>query len=227
MAWPRLQISNPMMTIIDKPKLDPKGEEILERLTSRGWNVSWATDPDLAGYAASDMDEQRIVFRDQPSSGDCETILHELLHFDLFDKGYPFIKSKSSTYQSGVYILNDVFQHIIMKPEIERAGFSIMTLEVPATLKLIGRLANNPPMNEPFWAALYMRGHFLHVEGSKLALLEKHIRENHNSITMDKIIKAISQLPRENFSAEKYARCQNEVLKTLGLGGEVVIYKKK
>lgn len=208
--------------------MNPESELILEKLKTHGWNISWGVDADLGGYAATNMDEQWIRFRNEASLEDKETIHHELLHCDLYDKGYPVLKPANGWSKEGIWMLNDVFQHIMIKPEIEHAGFSIGTKEIPATLKSIGSLASGTPVfNEPYWAALYIRGHFLEIEDSKLAPLEKYIQENHTGITMDKIMKAIGKLPEHGCSVEKYTKCLNEVVSTLGLDNEVVVKKRQ
>lgn len=216
-----------MVTITKEPILNPESKKILEKLRSHGWNISWAVNTDLGGSAASDIKEQRVYFRDEASSQNQEPIFHELSHFDLYDKEYPMIRAREAWNGGAIYMLNDVFQHLAMKPQVEGAGFSFATTEAPAALRLINSLNNGTPTyNEPYWSALYIRGHFLEIESSKMALLEKYIRSTHTSSTFDKVEKAISELPIEGCSIEQYEASLGMVLSTLGQNNAVIFDRK-
>ena len=227
-----------MMISINEPTLSPEGRHILERLTSHGWKVSWYIDPILGGHAGCDIDNQKIIFRSVELSNDPAVVLHELLHFDLYDKGYPFVRANTATtnqaVQFGVTILNDVCHHIMMKQEFERAGFYFGTQEVPSTVKQIDELVKtNPTLNpvflgggEIFSAALYMRAKFLTINKAKIELLARYISKNNKHLTLNKISEAINMLPEPGCSVDEYNERLNKLLSILGLDNFITISRK-
>ena len=214
--------------LINTLNLSPESEQILNRLKSRGWKIICYIESALQGNASSNFEEQKISFRDQRFSKDSGIVFHELLHFDLYDKGYPTITSKfGNTYS--IFMLNDVFQHIIMNPEIVKTGSSIKEHEEPATLKLITDLVCPHPKltedEELFSAILYIRAHFLEIEEAMVAPLKEHIQKNNKRLKMSQILEAINRFPKPDCSINEYTECLNNVLFALDLKNEVIVKK--
>jgi hypothetical protein len=217
-----------MITSLSEPRISPQIIAVIDRLKSRGWNLRWYINTELQGAGSANLDTQEISFKSKELSQNPGVILHELVHVDQFDRGYPRLKSDSSPY--GTFMLNDVFEHILMLPEIEKAGFSIGDQEIPATLSLISQLTGaHPPLvedEELFAAALYVRGHFLGIEDSQLALLREHIQKKNTRITMDQISEAIKNLPESDSAVAVYSTSLQKVVAVLGLESQVTVITK-
>lgn len=212
------------MEPIIAPKLGPEGELLWAKLKSKGWNIVWCIESTLAGQASSNFDEQKISFRSRDLSEDRGVAFHELLHFDLYDKGYPILAPKFGNTFS-IFMLNDIFQHIVMSPELEKAGFSIKEQEGKAILKLIRDLVGVRPKlsedEELFSAVLYMRAFFLKTEEGSMITLEKYIRDKNKRLTLDRIREIIIRFPKPDCELNEYTKCLNNVLFALDIKNEV------
>ena len=213
-----------MVKTIPEPVLGPESTKVLDRLKARGHDISWEIDSDLQGTAACDFVGQKIIFRDEAASQDEGGILHELLHMDLYDRGYPIISSTVGN-RFGLTMLNDVFQHTAMSQELRDAGFSFDDVEIPGAQRMIAALTTKTiPLVEDedlFSAALYMRGNFLELDEAQMLPLEEYILANNRRLTLDKVKEAITKLPNSNSTLEEYEKSIDDVLVVLGLEGEV------
>ncbi len=207
---------------ISKPNLREKIGALCSELEVNGQQIKWYVDSSIRGNASVNPVKRTISFR---GVGDVteDNVCHELLHLRLYDQGYPMLYDKFGYNELAIIMLNDVFQHIMMKPRLKELGFSIEDQEGPGIVRLVENLNEGLRIvadKEAFTAIFFLRAHTM---SAAVPTLEKYILKNNKVFTMEKIDEIIrNRLPSENFTPEEYSERLRSCLFALDLQNEVI-----
>ncbi len=207
------------------PEIDEPCKEILNSLIARGMELEWCIDPDIGGKSlvTSENTNATITFRNNEEITP-ESILHELLHLDLFTRSYRKIIAKETEYEYAITIINDLFQHILMVEKMEEYGYFLKKTEGAACEKMIeqfislegGKSSNTAIDLVVLGSALLARAEWANTNKTKIEKLVAHMKKTeHYDVNF---IKSIAEsLPSPNTEREDYHKLQAKCINGINL----------
>lgn len=197
--------------------------EIVKSLKKLGHTIKYFIDENLQGEAHNIINGKMCEIRyrsDEKSKHFCITY-HELLHLKLVISGYKRLYCDDLVDENIDILLRDIFEHIMIVPELKKAGCSIDSQKIAIIRRITeieeGKLDENEDLGT-LLKIFYIEAKLMGIDDRYLIKIKNYKTKTlKNWYQEDEITNIIKNFPKSNMSKEKYINCQEICLGLLNL----------